>query len=82
MAAVQYELGLVLSETGDIEGAIAAFSRTLELEPARADAWRLLGDCLSEAGRTADAARAYAKHIELRLAERAQAQRSSSGTEG
>jgi predicted Zn-dependent protease len=65
LAAVQYELGLLLSETGDTEEAIAAFSRTVELEPLHSGAWRALGDQLSEAGKISAASTAYARHLEV-----------------
>jgi Flp pilus assembly protein TadD len=69
LAAVQYELGLLLSETGAVDLATAAFSRVVELEPAHGEAWRALGDALSEMGRTAAAGEAYAKHFEVCAAE-------------
>lgn len=65
LAAVQYELGLLVGETGDTEGAIAAFSRVVELEPSHSDAWRDLGDHLSDAGNSDAARSAYARHFEV-----------------
>ncbi|MEI9932955.1 MAG: tetratricopeptide repeat protein [Rhizomicrobium sp.] len=64
LAAVHYELGLLLCSTGDTEGAIAAFSRVVALEPAHPDAWRDLGDQLSKADKLDEARSAYAKHFE------------------
>jgi tetratricopeptide (TPR) repeat protein len=69
LAAVQYELGLLLIDMNDSEGAIAALSRAVEAEPAHPDAWRALGDRFSKAGRIDAAAFAYAKHFEIRGAE-------------
>ena len=36
----------------------------VELEPTRAEAWRVLGNALVEADRSQEAAHAYAKHLE------------------
>jgi len=68
LAAVQFELGMLLSKTGDDEAAIAAFSRAVELEPAHAKAWRALGDALSRNGKATAAARAYEKHLAVAAA--------------
>ena len=65
LATLQYELGLLLAEHGDSEGAASAFSRVTELEPSHAKAWRLLGDQLSDLGRRDEAAAAYAKHLDV-----------------
>ncbi len=65
LATLQYELGLLLAEHGDSEGAAAAFSHVTELEPSHAKAWRLMGDHLSDLGRSHEAAAAYAKHLDL-----------------
>jgi Flp pilus assembly protein TadD len=63
LAAVQYELGLLLAESGDGAGALAALARVVELEPMHPDAWRDLGDLLAAAGRTEEAAAAYRAHL-------------------
>jgi tetratricopeptide (TPR) repeat protein len=67
VAAMQFELGLLLHELGEVDAAIAAFSLVVESEPAHARAWRALGDALSKASRAEEAGRAYAKHIELSM---------------
>lgn len=64
LATLQYELGLLLREFDDAEGAITAFSRVTELEPLHEQAWRVLGDLLSDAGRRDEAAKAYASHLD------------------
>jgi tetratricopeptide (TPR) repeat protein len=68
LASLQYELGLVLQELGENDGAIAALRRVVELEPLHAGGWRALGDVLSKKNRSAEAARAYAKSSELSTA--------------
>ena len=65
LAAVHYELGLLLTETGEHEKAIAALSRAVSLEPLHAQAWRALGDALAESGNAAEANKAYVKRIEF-----------------
>lgn len=65
LANTQYELGLLLQELGENDESIAALCRVVELEPLHADGWRALGDVLSIENRTAEAARAYAKFLEL-----------------
>jgi Flp pilus assembly protein TadD len=65
LAAIQYELGELLLETGDPEGAITAFSRVTQLEPMHARGWRALGDVLCRCGRSEEAKAAYAKHFSV-----------------
>ena len=63
LASAHYELGLLLSEMGDIDSAIASFSRVVQMEPGHPNAWRCLGDVLSRSGKMQAAADAYAKHF-------------------
>jgi tetratricopeptide (TPR) repeat protein len=62
LAAVHYELGLLLADLGDRDAAIEELSRVVELEPEHAMAWRALGEELAEKGDRAAAARALARH--------------------
>ncbi|HEY5048848.1 MAG TPA: sulfotransferase [Rhizomicrobium sp.] len=64
LAAVHYELGLLLGELGERDAAIRALSRVVELEPKHPTAWRALGDELAESGDAEGAAKAYAKQFE------------------
>ncbi len=50
LAAVHYELGLLLRDLDDNARAIEALSRVVELEPSHPSAWRALGDCFAKAG--------------------------------
>jgi tetratricopeptide (TPR) repeat protein len=68
LAAVHYELGLLLNEAGERENAVAALSRAIALEPNHVQAWRAVGDALAESGRAAEAKDAYAKCIEFAAA--------------
>ena len=68
LAAVHYELGLLLAETEKREDAIAALSRAVALEPYHAQAWRALGDALADSGNAAEANRAYGKCLEVAAA--------------
>lgn len=65
LAAVHYELGLLLTDTGERENAIAALSRAVALEPRHAQAWRALGDVFADSGNAAEANRAYARCIQF-----------------
>jgi Flp pilus assembly protein TadD len=65
LAAIQYELGQLLLETGDCEGAITAFSRVTQLEPTHEQAWRALGDALCRCRRLDEAKAVYAKHFAI-----------------
>lgn len=68
LAAVHYELGLLLHEAGERDDAIAALSRAVALEPRHAQAWRALGDALAGSGNAAEANAVYAKRIEFAAA--------------
>jgi tetratricopeptide (TPR) repeat protein len=60
VAPAHYELGLAFHALGRRAEAIAALRRALSLEPRRAEAWRVLGDALEEAGEPVAAGHAYA----------------------
>ncbi|HVU19324.1 MAG TPA: tetratricopeptide repeat protein [Rhizomicrobium sp.] len=64
LATLHYELGLLSREFDDAPGAAAAFARVTELEPLHEEAWRALGDVLADMGRQAEAASAYARHLD------------------
>jgi len=62
-AVAQYEYALALSTAGRSEAAVASLRRAVELQPDMADAWRALGDQLTNSGDAAGADAAYAQHI-------------------
>lgn len=62
-AAVQFELGLALTQAGRKEEAIAALRRTVALQPDLPQAWRVLADHLLDAGDPDAAAEAYLGHV-------------------
>ncbi|MEW5834272.1 MAG: sulfotransferase [Pseudomonadota bacterium] len=62
-AAVQFELGLALSQAGRLDHAIAALRRAVALKPDLPQAWRLLADHLLDAGDPDAAAEAYLGHV-------------------
>jgi tetratricopeptide (TPR) repeat protein len=64
IAAVHLQRGLVLSELGKVEEAVAALSRAVELEPTSAEARRALGDARARAGKMEEAGSAYAQQFE------------------
>jgi Flp pilus assembly protein TadD len=51
------DLGVVLYNTGDVDGAVTAFSRAVELAPGLARAHESLGTALWRQGRKVEAAR-------------------------
>lgn len=79
VAAVQYELGLLLNEAGEGDKAVAALSRAVALEPDDAQAWRALGDALAASGNAAEANKAYAKRLEFAAARLARLEKAASG---
>jgi Flp pilus assembly protein TadD len=81
LAAVHYQLGLLLNETGEREKAIAALSRAVALEPRLAQAWRALGDALAECGNAFEANKAYAKCVELAAARLERLEQEASGAQ-
>ena len=62
-ALAHYELALALSGMDRSDGAIAALQRAVTLKPDMADAWRALGDELTNRGDAAGADSAYAQNI-------------------
>jgi tetratricopeptide (TPR) repeat protein len=64
LAAIHYELGLLLGELGERDAAIRALSRVVELEPQHPTAWRALGDELAEDGNAEAAGKAFARQLE------------------
>ncbi|HEX3651637.1 MAG TPA: sulfotransferase [Rhizomicrobium sp.] len=69
LAAVHYELALLLSRKGRSEEAIEHLTRTVALEPSHPAAWRALGNELAEKGDRTKATRAYARHASLSVKE-------------
>ena len=63
IAAVHFELGLLLADMGDSEAALRSLSRVVELEPQHSQAWRALGDALVQTGDAEGAARAYSQQF-------------------
>ena len=61
-----FELGLVLGEQGQLDEAIAACRRAIELKPDHADAHYGLGTFLVRTGRLDEAVAAYRKAIALK----------------
>ena len=62
-AAAHYELALSLAESGQHAEAIAKLRRAVELKADLPDAWRALGDVLTQTGDVAGADTAFANHI-------------------
>ena len=60
------KLGWVLGEQRQLDEAIAAFRRAIELKPDHAEAHYLLGNYLDDAGRPVEAEAAYRKAVALR----------------
>jgi tetratricopeptide (TPR) repeat protein len=63
VAAIHFELGVVLGQLGETAPAIAALAHATVLAPNHPNAWRELGDQLTIAGETEKAEAAYARHI-------------------
>ncbi len=64
-AAEAFFRGVAAYERGDLEAAREAFESAVRANPGYAKAWKWLGRVHYEAGRFADAARAYARALEL-----------------
>jgi tetratricopeptide (TPR) repeat protein len=69
IAAIQRELGALLSDMGEGEGAVVALSRAAALEPHNPDVWLALGNECSKMHGAEDGAAAYRKYIGVRLRE-------------
>jgi len=69
LAAVQYEIGLMLSRLGLQEQAIGRLNSVVGLEPNHANAWRALGNLHVQLGDRTAAADAYKRHARLTLHE-------------
>lgn len=63
IAALSFELGLLLAESGEFEAAAQRFFRVVELEPQHPAAWRALGDELCRTGDFEGAREAYGKQF-------------------
>lgn len=61
----QYNLGTTLLDHDDVEGAIAALRRALEINPRSTGAHYNLGKALSRQGKTAEAARHYVAALQV-----------------
>ena len=62
IAAVHYELGLVLAAAGDNRGATASLRSAVDLDPGFADAWHALGDQMTRMRSKKVADKAYAEY--------------------
>lgn len=76
LAAIHYELALVLARSGARREAIEHLERAVELEPNHPSAWRALGNQRALEGDSEGAGKAYARHLrgsirELKLLEEA-----------
>ena len=60
-----YNLGVVLADSGQYEEAASQFRRTLELNPQSAAAWNFLGVCHAASQRYTEAEFHYRRAIEL-----------------
>jgi len=58
-ALYQYELGLILRDSGKAPDAVEAWKQAVKLDPAYADAWEAIGQAQLDAGRTKDAVAAF-----------------------
>jgi predicted O-linked N-acetylglucosamine transferase (SPINDLY family) len=65
-AQAQRYLGILLGESGDVEGAVAAFEQALRLDPNHARTWNNLGNAQRMLGRLADAEQSFARALALR----------------
>jgi Flp pilus assembly protein TadD len=69
LASLQHEFGIALARLGRTQEAIATLTRTVQLEPGHAPAWKALGDQRALNGDTRGACKAYARHVHLSLKE-------------
>ena len=64
-ARVSYKLALARYRANDLEAAVAGATRTVRLSDSTADAYYLLGLCLRDLRRTADAQRAFEQAVAM-----------------
>jgi tetratricopeptide (TPR) repeat protein len=64
-----FRLGEVLSEAGDLERALEAYNRVIELDESHKDVWTKKADLLSDMGRHKDASAAYKRAMEIAISE-------------
>ena len=69
LAAVRYELGLLLGRLGRTKEAIEHLSRVVDLEPNHPAAWRALGNQQARNGDKAAAGESYAEHVKRSIRE-------------
>ncbi|MGB8855454.1 MAG: tetratricopeptide repeat protein [Burkholderiales bacterium] len=62
-ALLRFGLGNEYFKAADFDSAIPHFFKAVELDADYSAAWKMLGKCLAEAGRTDDARAAYGKGI-------------------
>jgi tetratricopeptide (TPR) repeat protein len=67
--AVHVEWALVQAAQGQLPPAIASLRRAVRLNPALPGVWRHMGDLLSQAGSSAEAQEAYARHLESAISD-------------
>lgn len=64
-ALIEYKLGIAYAQNGDLEEAVDAFARAVELQPRYWRAWRNLGKANLKLGNYAKAVRAYEKGFSI-----------------
>ncbi|MEG5031546.1 CHAT domain-containing tetratricopeptide repeat protein [Microcoleus sp. AT3-D2] len=60
-----FKQGVARDNAGDLEGAIAAYEKALEIDPKFDNAWCGLGNALKDLGRNSEAIAAYEKALEI-----------------
>jgi tetratricopeptide (TPR) repeat protein/CHAT domain-containing protein len=60
-----FNQGVDRYDVGDLEGAIAAYEKALEIDPKYYDAWNNLGNALKDLGRYSEAKAAFEKALEI-----------------
>ena len=66
LAKANYQLGLVLEMSGELEQAMAQYRRVLEMNPSNADAHLRLGFVLNQQGKIDDAIASFREGVRLR----------------
>jgi tetratricopeptide (TPR) repeat protein len=64
-ASAHYNLGLIYQQRGELEAAIASFTRAVEIDPQEVDAYYQLGRIAREQNRPQEALRAFEKVVQL-----------------